>query len=290
MLFESSALWEEEGGFFCELQEVLRMMDGADLKVVQKESVAVGYKLMQGITVARTYGKDLFFICDGLSFVVCALLLPHRLVYPNDRIVPLEALLDTLPPLPLAHRQSFTLRLSHLLNRSQTAFTWRGVLSTPSDRLEVVVKENRSSRHRADVQGEGGLLLSPPLSGLAGEVVPAIGLFEGDGRAFLVLEYGERGCSTSGAWSKAAKEHRMSLFLSLVRLHVKHHLQHNDVYARNAVVSANGRARWLDFGLATVGHECGGSERCAELRSARGYMELDEEEVEKQVREDGLLG
>lgn len=74
------------------------------------------------------------------------------------------------------------------------------------------------------------------------------------------------------------RHRRISLFVSLVRLHQLAHVQHNDIAPRNVVVDADNAtsARWIDWSLAKVGHECGGS-GCYELRQAAGEMDLYDE-------------
>jgi hypothetical protein len=71
--------------------------------------------------------------------------------------------------------------------------------------------------------------------------------------------------------SDIRRHRRISLFVSLVRLHQLAHVQHSDFAPRNVVVDADNAtsARWIDWSLAKVGHECEGS-GCYELRSAAG--------------------
>ncbi|BGP08030.1 hypothetical protein JCM10049v2_003875 [Rhodotorula toruloides] len=79
-------------------------------------------------------------------------------------------------------------------------------------------------------------------------------------------------------WDDLSRDVRISLFVSLVRLHQLAHVQHNDIAPRNVVVDADNAtsARWIDWSLAKVGHECGGS-GCYELRQAAGEMDLYDE-------------
>ncbi|GAA6049223.1 Non-specific serine/threonine protein kinase [Rhodotorula toruloides] len=95
-------------------------------------------------------------------------------------------------------------------------------------------------------------------------------------------------------WDDLSRDIRIALFTSLVRLHQLAHVQHNDIAPRNVVVDADDAtsARWIDWSLAKLGHDCGGS-GCYELRSAAGEMGLyDEgglaEDVQARLATEGL--
>ncbi|BGP32037.1 hypothetical protein JCM10296v2_003816 [Rhodotorula toruloides] len=76
-------------------------------------------------------------------------------------------------------------------------------------------------------------------------------------------------------WDDLSRDVRIALFTSLVRLHQLAHVQHNDIAPRDVVVDTDNAtsARRIDWSLAKVGHECGGS-GCYELRSAAAEMGL----------------
>ncbi|BGP47192.1 hypothetical protein JCM10450v2_003044 [Rhodotorula kratochvilovae] len=175
-----------------------------------------------------------------------------------------------------------TLVVTHVLHGVVPVRVW-GAEGYPGYH-EVAVKVVRASRRR-DVQRELAVLRGP-LLGASDLVVPMLAVYAtplpcGPGEREHIAVILEFGGESPREWGELDKETRLSLFLALVRIHQEHAVAHNDVAPRNCVVerSAKGeaRARWIDWGAASVGHDCAGVKACGELAHAANEMGLTRE-------------
>lgn len=215
----------------------------------------------------------------------------------QDRLSP-----PSSPPTSSASSaEEAAIQLASFVAQSATATVYRGVWGDKS----VVVKKSRGG-YEEMAWGELDTLRGP-LRGAAG-VVPLIQAFECEGAVFLVLEDGGEEVeewedlsidsrfvrvllSSSSLSLTRSCPCRRRLFLSLLRIHLDHHVAHGDLEPRNAVVASNGGAvRWIDWGLAETDHTCGGREQCGELRElwARFGLEGEEETMRRRAEEEGL--
>ncbi|BGP23880.1 hypothetical protein Rt10032_c05g2406 [Rhodotorula toruloides] len=97
-----------------------------------------------------------------------------------------------------------------------------------------------------------------------------------DGRLFAVLRDGGE---APKVWTDVSLEKRLSLFVSLLRLHQKAGILHGDIAPRNCVLAppspgpSLGPARWIDLSKATADHKCR-DRGCTELKWAAVEMGL----------------
>ncbi|BGP31237.1 hypothetical protein JCM10296v2_003001 [Rhodotorula toruloides] len=120
-------------------------------------------------------------------------------------------------------------------------------------------------------------LLGRDLRAYNEDVLVIGGLFERhDGRLFAVMQ--DEGEAPED-WREVPLETRLSLFVSLLRLHQKAGILHGDIAPRNCVLappppaSSSVYARWIDLSKATAGHKCP-RRGCPELKWATFEMGL----------------
>ncbi|GJN94064.1 hypothetical protein Rhopal_007128-T1 [Rhodotorula paludigena] len=118
-------------------------------------------------------------------------------------------------------------------------------------------------------------------------------LIRGDGRQCLIVEDGG---AAPDKWKDLSEPQRLSLFVSMLRIHQRAHVQHGDIAPRNTVFKAPtpsdplGSPRWIDWG-STEPHEACAGVRCGELDTLLGELDLSDEAIDEartQAQADGL--
>ncbi|GAA6001671.1 uncharacterized protein JCM10292_004987 [Rhodotorula paludigena] len=146
-----------------------------------------------------------------------------------------------------------------------------------------------------ELEHETAVLLGP-LEALTTDAVSVLGVFKrADGRFCVVMEDGGE---APDEWPDLSLNQRISLMVSLFRIHQVGGVMHNDITPRNVVAQRAspahplGRPKWIDWAHCGAHASCDGA-RCPELAGTMREMGLreasDVEEVKERVHAAGLM-
>ncbi|GAA5823838.1 hypothetical protein JCM11251_003316 [Rhodosporidiobolus azoricus] len=197
-------------------------------------------------------------------------------------------------------RRRQTLRLSYPVGEGDSAFVYRGFLP---DGKSYIVKVGKGEEGGEAVRADYEMRMALDASA-ADDLVPIISLlYEGeerydgdeafidpsepvDKKTFFVMEDGG---DSLESWEALSYEERLQLFVSLLRLHQRHHILHGDTTPANVVILeatdalSPARARWISLSIAEDQHDCPMLE-CDELQILLGELELDNEEAQRHLK------